>query len=99
LAVSDWQSVSWLQRRIVPLNVQPFAGGESLQVAAQEAENAFAAHCGAGSFLLSGANVTSAQQIGADAGQSEAVVHAREALVAHVAAQAFVWAERFAQQI
>ena len=83
----------------MPLNVQPLAGGESLHVAAHEAEKAVATHSGAGSFLLSGVRVACAQQIGVDDEQSDAVVQSKEAFIAQVAAQAFVCAARLAQQI
>ena len=81
------------------MNVQPLAGGESVHVFAHAAEKAATAHTGGGSFLLSIVKVACAQQIGADEGQSDAVAQDREAFIAHVAAQAFVCAERLAQQI
>ena len=63
----------------MPLNVQPLAGGESLHVAAHEAEKVVAAHCGEGSFLLSGVSVRCEQQIGAAWVQSEALVQESDA--------------------
>jgi len=98
LALSDWQSASWLQRRIVPMYVQ-LVGAASLHELAHEAENAATAHLGGRSAMLSTVNVAWAQQIAAEEGQSDAVAHESDAFCGQLVAQALVCAARFAQQI
>ena len=75
-------------------------GGLSLHEAAHEAVSPVAVHFGGRSFCASGASVICAQQMGAEAGQSDAVAHASVAFEPQDAGalHVFVCAARLAQQ-
>lgn len=89
MVVSDVQSLSWLQRRSRPeppaggyVQVAQSAGGLSLHEVVHEAERPVAVHFGGRSLAASVTSDSFAQQIGAEAGQSEAVEHASVAFEA-----------------